>query len=68
MTTLEYASARVSALRLRLRPTALLLTLLALPFVLAGALYAAAEVGVRFIVASAQTGYADVRDRYPRAG
>jgi len=66
VSVLEYSVARLGLSKVRWLP--LLLTFLAFPFTAAGAIGAGAVIAYRFTVAAVQTGYHDVRDRYPRAG
>jgi hypothetical protein len=68
VTALDYSVARIADWRTRVRVMPLLLSLLALPFLVAGSTAAAAVIAYRFAVAATQTGYADVRDRYSRVG
>lgn len=62
MSTLEYSIARIA----RVRWVPLLLTLAAWPFTAVGAVGAAAVIAFWYAVDAVKTGYADVRDRYPR--
>ncbi len=68
MTVLDYSVAQLALWRKKVRWMPLLLSVLAWPFVALGATAAATVVAYRFVLASVQTGYADVRGRYPRAG
>jgi hypothetical protein len=67
VTTFEYASARLTTWRVRVRLVPLLLSILALPFVAIGWTGGISVVGYRAAVLAVRTGYADVRSRYPRA-
>lgn len=68
MTVLEYSVGRLRTWRANVRWRLLILTLVAWPFTAAGAVAGALVVSYRFVIDSVQTGYADVRGRYPRAG
>lgn len=67
MTTFEYASARLTTWQKRIRLVPLLLSILASPFFAAGWTGGIAVVAYRSALLAVKTGYADVRDRYPRA-